>query len=105
MDNAKSPRSEIISMAKKQVVSLADTLKRLSLGITLIAVASGGLLIWDAPQLRGSRDKKRVALLQHSSTTVLDAAVDGMVAGLAERGWVDGDTIKLEKFNPQGDIS
>jgi ABC-type uncharacterized transport system substrate-binding protein len=82
-----------------------DSLKRLALGLTLLAAASGVLLLLNAPQLRGSRDKKRVAILQHASTTVLDEAVEGVVAGLAERGWVDGQNLELHKFNPQGDIS
>src|SRR5579859_1227292 len=81
------------------------TVKRLTLGLTLILAASGVLLLSEAPQRRGRGEKKRIAIVQHSSTSVLDAAVDGMIAGLAERGWVAPDTIELRRFNAEGDIT
>jgi putative tryptophan/tyrosine transport system substrate-binding protein len=98
-------------------------LKRLSLGLLLIAGASAVLLMSD----RGSRITSasapvagaaapteaaapkparhvRVALLQHASQLVLDQGRAGMLAGLAERGWVAGTNLDLKFYNAQGDM-
>jgi ABC-type uncharacterized transport system substrate-binding protein len=82
-----------------------NTLRRLALGIFLIAVASGILLWRDSSEARGPRDKPRIAILQHASTPVLDAGVRGMIDGLAEKGWRDGETCTIRKFNAENDVS
>jgi ABC-type uncharacterized transport system substrate-binding protein len=47
----------------------------------------------------------RVAMLQHASQPVLDQGRMGVVAGLAERGWVDGRNLELKLYNAQGDMA
>jgi ABC-type uncharacterized transport system substrate-binding protein len=46
-----------------------------------------------------------VAVLQQVSTAVLDDAVRGMIEGLAERGFVDGRTVTIRRFNAEGDAA
>lgn len=94
-------------------------LRRLALGLFLIAAASALLLFSDL----GSRAKKpaasarlpapgsslpahkpRVALLQHASQFVLDDLRAGMLAGMAERGWEKDRDYDLAYFNAEGDM-
>lgn len=86
-------------------------LRRLALGLFLIAAASALLLFSDL----GSRAKKsasatdrvakpRVALLQHASQIVLDELRAGMLAGMAERGWTQNRDYDLAYFNAEGDM-
>lgn len=78
--------------------------RRLALGLFLIALTSAILLLSDREH-RTSARIKRVAVLQHASTTLLDEGVAGMVEGLAARGFVEGRNLKLTRFNAQGDMS
>src|SRR5215469_14512466 len=81
-------------------------MKRLLLGIILIASASAALLLSDlGRQTAGSRDIPHVGLLQHASTLLLDEGTRGAIDGLADNGFVEGKTIIIDKFNAQGDIS
>lgn len=85
-------------------------LRRLALGLFLIAAASALLLFSDL----GSRAKKsssaapgakpRVAILQHASQIVLDDLRAGMLAGMAERGWQKDRDYELAYFNAEGDM-
>jgi len=102
-------------------------LRRLALGLFLIAAASAVLLFSDL----GSRAKKpaasarpsetaasgqsasgpteparkhRVALLQHASQMVLDQIREGVVAGMADRGLVKDRDYELAYFNAEGDM-
>jgi ABC-type uncharacterized transport system substrate-binding protein len=81
-------------------------IKRLSLGLGLIVLASSFLLVSDWNQRR-PRAKRlpRLALLQHSSQTILDEGVRGMIAGLAEQGFVDGQSISLTRYNAENDVA
>jgi ABC-type uncharacterized transport system substrate-binding protein len=81
--------------------------KRLGVAIALIALASGILLATDrqrrhSPAGPGPR-VYHVALLQHTSTAILDESVEGVVDGLAARGFRKGENLELKVFNPQGD--
>jgi putative ABC transport system substrate-binding protein len=81
-------------------------IKRLLLGITLIVFASAVLLFSDLKQRSETfRTVPRIGLLQHASVLILDDTVRGMVDSLAEAGFVDGQTITIQKFNAQGDIA
>ena len=46
----------------------------------------------------------RIALVQHASTPPLDEGVRGLIQGLAEQGFRDGDAIRLSTYNAQGDM-
>src|SRR5262245_21029758 len=80
-------------------------IRRLWLGVLLIAAASAVLLVadWDrrAPAARATR---RIAVLQHANTPVPDAGLQGRLDGLAERGYRRGGTVAIEQFNAQGDM-
>jgi putative ABC transport system substrate-binding protein len=51
------------------------------------------------------RHVPEIAIVQHSSTPVLDDSVAGMVAGLAERGLRDGETAIVRRYNAEGDLA
>jgi ABC-type uncharacterized transport system substrate-binding protein len=85
---------------------MANTLKRLSLGVGLIALVAAILLIsdWRSRSAPGSR-MPRVALFQISSQVLLDQTVRGAIDGLARKGYVDGKTVRLQRFNAEGDFA
>ena len=81
--------------------------KRLGLGVGLILAASSILLLSDKQHWPGGAGGrvKHVAVLQHASVAVLDDGVTGAVAGLAEKGFHEGDNLRLTFFNAQGDVA
>ena len=88
---------------------MAYALKRLALGLLLIAAASAILLFADrndrGPAVRPGLNKvQRIAILQHTNTPVLDEGIRGLLDGLASRGFRDGDRLTIEAFNAQGDL-
>ncbi|MFZ4776435.1 MAG: ABC transporter substrate-binding protein [Terrimicrobiaceae bacterium] len=85
---------------------MGATLRRLILGLALIIGASAVLLLSDL----GSRVSERsggtipgVSFLQQASQAVLDDGVRGMIQGLAEGGYVDGKSVKIRRYNAEGD--
>jgi ABC-type uncharacterized transport system substrate-binding protein len=93
---------------------MLETIKRLALGVILIALAAGVLLYTD----RGSRNRARrgpgapshagkvfrVALVQSASLPAFDEGGSGLLEVLAARGYTDGDRIQLRRFNAEADI-
>lgn len=78
--------------------------KRLALGLCLITLAVGILLFSDWNRRSDSRQViPRVAILQHASQPVLDEGVHGMLQGLAEGGFKDGETVAIQRFNAEND--
>ena len=78
--------------------------KRLALGLFLISLAIGVLLLSDWNRRSESRQSiPRIAILQHASQPVLDEGVQGIVLGLAEGGFKDGDTVAIQRFNAEND--
>lgn len=95
---------------------MAHTIKRLSLGISLIAVASAILLLSDAPRSPGRKPSGStqpaaneppipVALMQMASQPILDEAAAGIIDALAENGYSDGQRLRLTRFNAEGDMA
>jgi putative tryptophan/tyrosine transport system substrate-binding protein len=81
-------------------------LKRLSLGIVLIVLASAVLLLSDLGQRTATAGSMpHIGLLQHASTLLLDEGTRGAIDSLAENGFIEGKTIVIDKFNAHGDIS
>jgi len=90
---------------------MLETVRRLALGLALIAAASAVLLQSDL----GSRHKSRItkeatpdrvvkaALLQHAAQSIIDEGCEGIISGLAERGWVAGKNLQLRRYNAEGD--
>lgn len=90
------------------------SLRRLALGLFLIAGASALLLVSDLGSRRSDRDdtpsapsggSRRVAILQHASQAVLDQSREGLLAGLAESGWKEGKNLHVRLFNAEGDMT
>ena len=81
------------------------TMKRLSLGIVLIALTSSILLVSDWNRRKPSVSRiPHVAVMQHASQAVLDEGVQGMIDGLAEGGFVDGENIVIKRYNAENDV-
>ena len=86
-------------------------LRRLSLGLLLIAATSAVLLLSDLGSRREAAARTRaepgrqvsIALLQHASQTILDDGREGMVKGLSEMGWEQGRNARIKLFNAEGD--
>ncbi len=82
-----------------------NTSKRLALGIGLILLVSAVLLLSD----RGNRSAAhsrvpRVALFQFASRPVLDETAQGVIEGLAQKGFVQGKTIQIHRYNSENDL-
>src|SRR5262245_18781756 len=91
-----------------------NSLKRLSPGIALIAMACGILLYSDLRSRKQSQQRPnqaapaakqfRVALVQHASQPALDEGTRGVIEGLAARGYVDGEKLVVRRYNAEGDL-
>ncbi|MDK2848159.1 MAG: hypothetical protein PWP34_1512 [Desulfuromonadales bacterium] len=82
--------------------------KHLSLGLTLITVASAVLLFSDLDHRVGSvsqRRMPRIALMQFNATMLLDDTVRGMREGLRNAGFAEGRNVEIEHFNATGDYA
>jgi ABC-type uncharacterized transport system substrate-binding protein len=95
---------------------MIKSLLRLSLGLTMILTASAVLFLTDRPRPRtdvvrsGSARApvpraRPVALFQHISQPALDEGARGVLAALAASGYRDGETIRLRRFNAEGDAA
>src|SRR5262245_32584446 len=83
-----------------------EVLKRCIPGLLLIALTSGTLLVSDPEhRRRNSGPIKRVALVQHASQPLLDDGVAGILAGLGDAGFVNGQTLSIQRFNAENDIA
>jgi putative ABC transport system substrate-binding protein len=81
-------------------------LKRLSLGLTLIVAASALLLGMDVHRRAGGAEKlPQIAILQQASVGPLDDGVRGMIAGLEAKGFRNGQTADIAKYNAEGDAA
>ncbi|MGE3498596.1 MAG: ABC transporter substrate-binding protein [Candidatus Binatia bacterium] len=81
------------------------SLKRLALGLTLIAAAAAVLLLSDSGRRRATRAAPRIAIVQHASQGVIDEGVQGMLDGLAAQGFVAGQTLSVRRYNAEGDMA
>ncbi len=85
-------------------------LKDLWLAISLIVLTSAVLLVSDFGQRQGRTSKRtdelpQIAIMQISSTTLLDAHVAGVISGLRERGFYAPDGSNVRRFNAHGDYA
>src|SRR4051812_36185454 len=93
---------------------MIETLKRLALGLALLALAAGILLYTDRNSRKSARENShgdgasakavRVALVQHASIPALDEGVNGILEELTRRGYSDGGRIQIKRYNAEGDI-
>jgi ABC-type uncharacterized transport system substrate-binding protein len=82
--------------------------RRLSLGVALIVAASAVLLFSDPVVKTRSKaaavpSTLKVALANFSSTVTLEEGQRGLIDGLAEDGFIDGQNIKITRFNAETD--
>ena len=50
-------------------------------------------------------DVKTIGVLQYMEHGALDAAYEGFIVGLAEEGYIEGENIKIDLKNAQGDLT
>ncbi len=89
---------------------MKNIFKDLWLSVLLIAAASAVLLLSDLEQRKSNvRQTKKslpaIAIMQISSTPLLDKHVEGIIDGLKEGGVLDDDLLNLKKYNALGDLS
>jgi putative ABC transport system substrate-binding protein len=82
---------------------IASFLRRALPTLLLLGGASALLLATD--RATAKRSLPAVAVLQQVSTGVLDDAVRGMIEGLAEKGFVEGKTVTIRRYNAEGDLA
>jgi putative tryptophan/tyrosine transport system substrate-binding protein len=79
--------------------------RRLGLGLGLIAASALVLLYSDAGQRRPARGAlPRVAIMQYSSTQILDDGVRGILDSLRSHGYEAGRSMALDRFNAENDM-
>ena len=86
---------------------------RLWLAASLILGASAVLLLTDRERPRGGARTgpgspgrvRSVALFQHVSQATIEEGVRGVLAGLAESGYPEGRTIRVRRYNAEGDAA
>ena len=80
--------------------------RRLGLGLALIALTSSVLLFSDrGGRVSSASSMLRVAILQHADSVLLDEGIRGTMDALAERGFRDGERLTIDHFNAQGDMA
>ena len=83
-------------------------LRRLSLGVGLIVAASAVLLFSDPivktrSKTADGKNMLKVAIANFSSTMTLEEGQRGLLDGLAEEGFIDGQTMEVKLFNAETD--
>jgi ABC-type uncharacterized transport system substrate-binding protein len=71
---------------------------------TILLLAGASLLLLATDRASARRSLPAVAVLQQVSTPLLDDAVRGMLEGLAEKGFEDGRTVTVRRYNAEGDL-
>ncbi len=86
-------------------------IKRLFLGVFLIALASGILLASDLGHRKGKESNAsssghipHIALFVFTTSTLLDDGAKGVLDVFEEEGIIDGQTAKIDHFNAEGDM-
>ncbi|MGX9367001.1 ABC transporter substrate-binding protein [Desulfoplanes sp. PS50] len=87
---------------------MSTFLKRLLPALFLIALASAVLLVSDLGHRQSSRlqtaSLPKIAIMQITSTPLIDLHVSGIIERLEDNGFVASDQGNLHLYNPQGDI-
>ncbi|MGB7591575.1 MAG: ABC transporter substrate-binding protein [Terriglobia bacterium] len=79
-------------------------LRRLGLGLSIIALASLALLLSDWKHSYSRAGMPRLAVVKYNSNPNLDLGVRGLIDSLRDHGWVDGHTVEVRFFCPEGDV-
>ena len=78
--------------------------RRLGLGLSIIALASLALLLSDWRHLSPRVGVPRLAVIKYNSNPNLDLGERGLIDSLRDHGWVEGRTMEMRFFNPEGDV-
>ena len=78
--------------------------RRLGLGLSIIALASLALLLSDWRHRSASIAMPRLAVFQYNSNLILDLSVRGLMDSLRDHGWADGRTMEVRFFNAESDV-
>jgi ABC-type uncharacterized transport system substrate-binding protein len=83
-----------------------SVLKRLWPPILIIVVISAILILTESKKKRENQGEKqfRVAIFKFSSRQTLEDTEKGFIAGLAEKGFVDGEKIAITRYNAENDL-
>src|SRR5215475_5738603 len=82
---------------------MSEAVRRLWLGLVLIAATSGFLLLSDTKQRTGA--VPRVAVLQFSSMQALDDGAHGLFDYLKEHGYDGTHKAIIDRFNAENDVA
>ena len=86
-------------------MKLFATLNGTRTGIILILLISAALLFSDIENRKLIQRKiPKVAIFKLSSRPLLDNTEKGMIDGLEDRGFIDGKTINITRYNAENDL-
>jgi ABC-type uncharacterized transport system substrate-binding protein len=81
-------------------------LRRLWLGLSLIALTSGFLLMSDMRQRAGGPSKiPKIAVFTFNSMKTLDDGIKGFMDRMKENGFVTGKNVEIQLFNAENDMA
>ncbi|MCP4173677.1 MAG: ABC transporter substrate-binding protein [Fuerstiella sp.] len=87
---------------------LLTVFRRLAIGMVLICV-SIGILLWSDPKRSGSsrpsNAARKIAVVSFATVPVLEEGVNGLLAGLAQAGFRDGEGYEIKVFNAEGELA
>ncbi|MCW5977679.1 MAG: ABC transporter substrate-binding protein [Bryobacteraceae bacterium] len=83
---------------------LGEPLRRLGPGAAMIVLAGMALLLSDTGRRPSPEGPPRVAVFQFNSQEILNEGLRGMYDALRDRGWEDGKTMLVERFNSENDM-
>ena len=99
------PRTAQAPRHRASIARLMRALRRLLLGIALIAAAAAALVLTDQSRVTGAGEaSRRIAIIQLSSIKALEDGAQGAARALARAGVsADGGSV-TDRFNAEGDI-
>jgi ABC-type uncharacterized transport system substrate-binding protein len=83
---------------------ITNLIIRLLPALILIIAASAYLLISDLSVIKTSKKFPVIAIMQFVSNSAMDLTVKGLRLGLADKGWIEGKTCKIDRFNAEADM-
>lgn len=90
---------------------MVGSLKKLSKGLILVLASTLILASCSSNNEGGSSetsqnaDVKKIGIIQHTQHPALDLANEGFVKALAEKGYKDGEKVKIDQKNAQGETA
>jgi putative ABC transport system substrate-binding protein len=79
-------------------------LRRLGVGLSIIALASLALLLSDWRHRSAGTAMPHLAIIKYNSNPNLDLGERGLIDSLRDHGWAEGRTMEVRLFNPEGDV-